>query len=194
MLSWARFRAWFTDNHLQMLLSMRQSRWGDMAVVSAYSILGYRESGANNRGPDIDVLRRGRKLRPWQSGAWCATAMSYVIEEAYASTRGYSRWDWAPKTIQRQCRVKRTPGALRLANRIAAAGTLVTEPEPGDFALWTRKGGHHIGIVVRVEPDSYYTIEGNKGRFNRKTGKGSVVREYRHEYGEPNLKFFARLP
>lgn len=193
---WAQIRAWFTDNHKEMMLRLMPGKWQREAVDAAYSILGWGEEGGNNQGPDLDILRRGRKLKPWQSGSWCASAMSWVVEESWSRTQGFSRWDWMPKQRQARCPVKRTPSALRLANRIAAAGCLVSEEDarPGDFVLFKRKGGHHIGIVVDVHADSYTTIEGNKGRYNRKTGHGSKVRKFKHEWGEPNLKFFARLP
>ena len=193
---WAHVRAWFTDNHREMLLRISPGRWQSEAVDAAHSILGWGEEGANNQGPDLDILRRGRKLKPWQSGSWCATAMSWVIEESWARTQGFSRWDWMTEQRQVLCPIKRTPSALRLANRIAKAGCLVGEGDvaPGDFALWKRSGGHHIGIVVDVRADSFTTIEGNKGRFNRKTKRGSKVRKFKHEFGEPSFKFFARLP
>lgn len=194
---WARIRAWFTDNHKEMLLRLgAQPRWGSESLIAAKRIIGWGEVGGNNRGPQITKLRRGKKLRPWQTGEWCAVAMSWCIEEGYAITQGYSCWEWLPQSHKNRCPVKRTRGAVRLGNRIAKAGCLVKsrDVKSGDFAVYSRKGGGHIAIVAEVHEDGYSTIDGNKGRYNYRTGHGSKVRLYKHEWGEPNLKFFARLP
>lgn len=193
---WARIRAWFTDNHREMLMRHNPGRWGDEALEAARNIIGWGEEGGNNQGPLLDVLRRGRKIKPWQSGAWCAVACSWEIEEGWARTQGFSRWDWMPVARQNRCPVKRTPGAVRLGNRIARAGCIVTDRDvsPGDFAVYKRRGGGHIAIVSEVTATGFKTIDGNKGRYNKHTGHGSKVREFKHEFGEPELLFFARLP
>jgi len=193
---WARFRAWFTDNHREMMLRHARPRWGAESLLAARSIIGWGEVGANNRGPQITELRRGKKLRPWQTGEWCAVAMSWCLEEAWAVTKGYSCWRNLPESYRKQCPVKRTRGAMSLGNRIAAAGCIVSSRDvaPGDFAIYSRRGGGHIAIVCDVHDAGYTTIDGNKGRFNKRTGQGSKVRKFRHEWGEPNLRFFARLP
>jgi len=193
---WAQIRAWFTDNHREMLMRHNSSDWGEHALVAACSILDWGEEGANNKGPEITLLRRGKLLKKWQRGEWCAVACSYEIEEGWAGVNGYSRWDWMPRHRQLRCPVKRSRGAIQLGNRIAKAGCLVSDRDvrPGDFAVYSRKGGGHIAIVSEVRENGYQTIDGNKGRFNKRTKQGSKVRKFEHEWNEPNLKFFARLP
>ena len=192
---WARIRAWLTDGHDEMVKRLCVGPWArDYVLECARQCLGMGEKGGNNRGPDIDRFRRGRKLKPGQGGAWCASFCSFILEESWAHFYGFPCWSWLDKKRQARMPVKRTANAKKLANRIAKAGCFVFEPSPGDFVLWKRKGGHHIGIVSKVRPGEFYSIEGNKGRYDRKTGHGSKVREYRHELGEPNILFFARLP
>lgn len=198
---WPRILAYFTDGPKELKLKLRQSNrqrstWGEHALDVAKSCLGMGEEGGNNLGPDIEIFRRGRKLRSWQRGEWCASFASYITEEGWARTHLYTNWAWPKGTLKKRCPVKRTPNAKKLATRIAAAGCAVDAEilEPGDFALWKRKGGHHIGIVSQVREGIFFCIEGNKGRYNKTTGHGSKVREFKHEFGEPHLLMFVRLP
>ncbi len=192
---WALIRHWLWGySHMKMILSVKPGRWGNHSLSAAELIIGWGEEGGNNIGGEITILRRGRKLKPWQNGAWCASMCSWVIEEGWARSLGYTRWDWLPQARQLQCPVKRTPSAKRLAARIAKAGTIVEHPRPGDFALYKRRGGHHIAIVSGVYADSYETIDGNKGRYDKRTGVGAKVARFRHQFNEPNLLYFARLP
>ncbi len=171
-----------------------RSSWGQDALAVAHTIVGWGEEGANNRGPEIDMLRHGRVLKPWQGGAWCADTCYFELSESFATRCGYDNWLEMPPKERRQIPVKWTPSARRLGRRIAAAGCYVDEHDirHGDFVVYPRKRGSHIAIVSMVGY-TYSTIDGNRGRFNKRTGHGSKVREFNHEFGEP-VRFFCRLP
>lgn len=169
--------------------------WREHCLDVAESILGWGEVGGNNQGHEITILRRGRKLTRWQSGAWCASTASYCMEEGWARLKGFRSWETTPDSIQRKCPVRRTPSASGFMRRVKSAGMKVAVPRPGDFVLFRYPGNHHVAIVSKVGCDgTFETIDGNRGRYDRVTGHGSKVRRYPHEFGEPQIKYFARLP
>lgn len=150
-------------------------------VAEATRTLGMGERGGNNRGLDVERFRTnqytGKRFGGW--GAWCAAWASYVIERC--SLR------WAPeKPI-----VRRNHSAKWLWRSIRSVGHEVSRPVVGAFALYRRKGGYHIALVVKVEPSTgrYWTVDGNKGRFP----PGAKVDRFKHAPNEPNLIGFAVL-
>ena len=192
-LSWlSNWLGWNVPTHKHH--TSRSESWGLHALAVAESILGWGEVGGNNQGAQITVLRRGRVLKPWQSGAWCASTCSYEIEEGWARLQGFQSWDVLPSSIRDKCPVKRTPSASGLMRRVANAGQKVEVPRPGDFVLFKHPRNHHVAIVSLVNGNEFETIDGNRGRFNRRSGHGSKVRRYQHELGEPQVRYFARLP
>lgn len=144
------------------------------ALAIARGELGRGETEINNDGPDIIIYRRGKRdFQPW-----CAALVSYCFEEA-------------AQRIGAKLPFERSHSAKRLWKRIAAAGEKSETPMPGDCVLWHRgRAGAstgHIGIVSRVDGNSFFSIEGNRGR------PPSKVREYQHELGEALLLGFARV-
>ncbi len=147
-------------------------------LAVARSELGNGETLGNNRGPDLD---RYRGKQGNDEGAWCAAFVIFCIEEAC-------------KRIGRSCPVKRSHNAKRLwKNILAAGGTRVDFPAPGDIPLWHRGAKNaltgHIAIqATPVKLGEWSAIEGNKG------GWPSTVREFPHVVGEPLFLGWARLP
>ncbi len=189
---WDRFWQDIASTSDQILRELSGSAWGLDALDAAKQTLGWGEEGGNNRGSEIETLRRGGP-----TGPWCAAACSYWIEEGWAINKGAEGWAALHVEERRGCPVRRSHGARKLWRRIGKAGRFVDSPLPGDFALWSRPGASwsgHIGIVETVAGDGFVTIEGNKGQYNRRTGHGSKVRRYTHEMGERELIGFARLP
>ena len=169
--------------------------WGLLSLDVAISILGWGETIANNKGPQITVIRGGRILKPWQKGAWCADTTSMEALDGYAQFYGYEDWKSTPLEMQKLCPLKRTPSASGFAkNVLKAGGKKVSDPRPGDFVLFKYPGNHHIAIFADSNGNKFRTIDGNRGRWNEATKTGSVVDYYNHEFGEPTIKGFYRLP
>lgn len=192
MIWWLKFWQDMTEGGEKIIRSLSGSAWGVDALDAARLTLGMGEQGGNNRGPNLDALRRGGP-----GGPWCAAAASYWIEEGYAASKGADGWDCLSAIERDLCPVRRSHGARKLWRRAARAGRIVEEPLPGDLVLWRRPGpawAAHVGIVETVTGDAFVSIEGNRGRYNVKTGHGSKVRRYSHEFSEREFVGFARLP
>lgn len=169
-----------------MVLAVDQSAWGERCVRVARGCLGMGEERKNNVGPDLDLFRRGGA-----GGPWCAAFVSYVIEDSWASLHGEGSWDLLDESDRERCPFERHHGARRCWKNIGRIGRIVTEPKPGDFALWDRgepgSWKAHIAIVSRVDDGRWWVIEGNRGRAPAK------VSESRGD-GRGRFRGFARLP
>lgn len=170
--------------------------WGQHSLSVAISILNWGETIANNKGPQITIIRGGRILKWWQKGAWCADTTSFESLEGYANFFGYLNWVSCPADLKAQCLIKRTPSASGFMHNVAKVGHKVPSHlvRPGDFVLFKYPKNHHTAIVAEVNGNRFRTIDGNRGRWNRVTQEGSVVGYFNHEFGQPDIRFFARLP
>ena len=167
---------------------------GAMVLEVAREEIGNGEEGGNNAGPHVARYKR-RSLGlddDKDQGSWCASFLSWCIEEA-CGRMGIAM------------PIRPSHGAKQLGKRIAAAGSKVEVPMPGDVVVWDRgklkPGGKpswmgHVGIVERVElgagtstPSILHTIEGNVGAFP------SVVRRFAHDLSrEDRIELFAAFP
>ena len=156
------------------------------ALTVARSCLGKGEEGGNNSGEFVEMLHQKRfDGNDDDDGAWCAAFMSHCFEEA-------------SEQLGEEMPFLRSGGAKRLFKNACAAGRLIESGQeaiersvmPGDLVCWHRGDPSswtgHIGIVERVEPGVFWTIEGNVGRFPAK------VRRFKHTFDESNLIGFAR--
>lgn len=156
---------------------------GEAVLKIAFAEIGKGEAGANNVGPDLDRYRRGGP-----DGAWCAAFVSWCLEQGCEAIG------------EPLCPIGRSHNAKRLFNNALAVGARVTRPIARDLVLWHRGATGavtgHIGIVSKVDGNSFHSIEGNRGGGTdaRGTFHPSLVREFLHELGEPLLLGFARLP
>ena len=156
------------------------------ALTVARSCLGKGEEGGNNSGEFVEMLHQKRfDGNDDDDGAWCAAFMSHCFERA-------------AELIEQDMPFLRSGGAKRLYKNACASGRQIeagqenveTSVLPGDLVCWHRGDPSswtgHIGIVERVEPGVFWTIEGNVGRFPAK------VRRFKHTFDESNLIGFAR--
>ncbi len=125
----------------------------------AQSQLGNGELTANNSGKYVRLYTKREEPLPW-----CAGFVSYVLEKASAGVSYTLR-----------------------AKTFLTYGDKVAVPEPGDIAVYTRKGGGHVGIVEQVFKDYYITIDGNVGSFP------AVVQRVKHSYNQHNFMSFIRI-
>lgn len=151
--------------------------YGSLAMATlaqAQSDLGKGEVGGNNKGSYVWSLT-GRKT----SGAWCAAAVYSWIKRGAQSI-------WMP------CPIPRSNGAKRLCRYIREYGGRMTDdPAPGDIVLWDRgrlPWQGHVGVVSAAYMHTFRSIEGNVGRYP------ALVREFRHDFEDPKLIGFYRLP
>lgn len=152
------------------------SAWGLAALARAEREIGNGETTGNNEGPDLDRYRAGGP-----KGPWCAALVYHCIKRGWLDVEGVD------------CPIRRSHNAKELWKRIAAIGSRVAVPLPGDVALWHRGAANartgHIAIVrYGLQEGVWTSLDGNKGLFPSK------VRPYVHELGEAGFLGWARLP
>jgi hypothetical protein len=186
---------WLADL-LGRLKSPETGKAPDIAQVMAYeaqsfpetlariaeSQVGVRESGGNNKGPQVQAYQS----TTWLAGtgwAWCAAFVCWCLWQALQKT------GITPKGWKRP----RTAGAYDFenwANGIKPHGpntgwrcqnsTLTDPPRRGDIITFTWS---HIGIVTGYDATMkvIYTVEGNAGvqdRSDGPSGDGVVAKKY----------------
>ena len=113
-----------------------------------------REVGGANRGPWVRLYLHGNEGSQW---AWCAGFVTFLLTQAADSMAAHR-----PITGSFRCD--------ELAAQAEAAGRFVAEPRadpwrlpPGSVFLVRQSPGDwtHTGIVVRAEPETFATVEGN---------------------------------
>ncbi|NIM52305.1 MAG: protein with peptidoglycan-binding domain protein [Gemmatimonadales bacterium] len=114
-----------------------------------------REVGGQNRGPWVRLYMGGQEGQAW---AWCAGFASYVLKQA-CETLGVA----LPFATSVSCDSLAASGKARgrfVTGRKARGGKGI---RPGSFFLQRRTATDwvHTGLVVRVRPDVFETIEGN---------------------------------
>ncbi len=108
--------------------------------------IGHGEQGGNNLGPDIKRYGQGKDGEPW-----CASFVSYCLNEAGIDELGYPM---AAKVIW---------------NKGRKLGWQVKEPQSGDLiCFWRVKPTSwqgHVGVIVSVTQTEIRTVEANLGVF-----------------------------
>ena len=158
-----------------------------MVLEVAREEIGNGEEGGNNSGQHV-ARYKCEDLDPEDDndlGSWCAAFVSWCAEEAC-------------RRMGIALPFKRSQGAKQLGRRIAPAGAVLANPEPGCVVVWDRgklkANGKkswmgHIGICERVEGGILHTIEGNGGRYPSK------VRRFQHDLTrQDRLELFAAFP
>jgi len=112
----------------------------------AQAEIGKGESEGNNKGEAIRRYAQGKDDQPW-----CASFVSYCLNEAGITELGY-------------------PVAAKVIwNKGRKAGWQVNEPQVGDLICFWRESPHswqgHVGIVKEVKSSEILTIEANLGDF-----------------------------
>jgi len=110
------------------------------------------EEISKNRGEMLNKLKKTFGFKRG-SEAWCAMF-------------GWGIVDKACQVVGAKNQVPKTAGALDLLRKCKATNVIIVDDEPEIGAIMYRKSGEptatgHIGIVVKVEDDAFWTIEGN---------------------------------
>jgi hypothetical protein len=135
------------------------------ALARARSFVGVRESGGNNRGPEVEAWLRRVGQPPGQ--AWCAAFAWCCVDDAF-------RRLLLPNPI-RPC-----AGVVHLWDLLPAACQL-DGPSPGCWAFHRDLDANgdptslgHMGFIDDVSPDGQgtYSIEGNTNSGGSRTGGG----------------------
>ena len=175
---------WFLRKLIRSIMSEEQAKLtyglGRDAAIIARDEIGAGEVGSNNGGPHVRRYR-GDTVK----GAWCAAFVGWCFQRA-AERKGL------------RLPFKWSNGAKRIYKNIGKAGKFIDKPQVGAVACWDRgrRGSWqgHVGIVTSLardeagdDPNVFYTVEGNKGRFP------SLVAEFKHVLDEGRLIGFATL-
>ncbi len=139
---------------------------GDIGPLAAAALdvarreIGHGEEGGNNSGQFVARYHRiDDDGDDDDDGSWCAAFVSYCFEEG-------------AKALGIEMPFKRSGGAKKLFSNIAATGSTVEDPKPGDVICWDRgtpgSWQGHIGIVESSADGVLHTIEGNVGAYPAK--------------------------
>lgn len=123
----------------------------------------------------LDWLYKKQPGETWEETSKNRGEMLNTLKKEFGFKRGAEAWcamfgwgivDQACKVVGAKNRVPKTAGALALLNQSKATNVIIVEDEPEIGAIMYRKSGDpdatgHIGIVVKVEDDAFWTIEGN---------------------------------
>lgn len=112
----------------------------------------------------------------YQGSAWCACFVSWVLMKAFGLTT-------AKKLL------KHWPYVY--CPTLGSLFTKYANPEKGDIVIFYRNGRFsHTGIVIRVEGDKFYTIEGNtSGGSTIVANGGGVHKKSYYNSNLPGTKF-----
>lgn len=126
----------------------------DRILRAARNLVGVRESGGNNRGPEVDKIIRNGGWDPVESPSWCGLANRYVYDIAEEKDKGpQGRGSaWSPNWVQNPTWTQTGKGET---------------PLPGDAwgIAWRGDDGvyrvRHTGLVESWGLTSVNTLEGN---------------------------------
>jgi len=137
----SKFKNTFTTLKIKVT-GERKRDYISLVLSIALAEEGYREWTGNN----------DTKYGEWNNcnyEAWCATFVSWVMNNA-----------GVPKSICiRSIAVRIYEGTYRDRGQFFLKGEY--QPQPGDLIVFSSAGAGHIGIVVRSDETTVYTIEGN---------------------------------
>jgi len=102
--------------------------------------IGHGEIGGNNQGIYVRQYLNGQENLPW-----CAGFISYCIRKSDIKKRYTLR-----------------------AKDYLTMGLKVSDPQPENLIIFTRKGGGHVGIIEKITQTTITTIEGNVGDYPAK--------------------------
>lgn len=143
---------------LQPITPPRGATLASMVAAYAHQHLAEhpREIGGQNMGPWVRLYMHGRHGVGWP---WCAGFVSFVMQQAADSLR--KPLPIAPSFSCDLLAADATRAGCFCAGALAGAPS--TPVRPGALFLNRRVVGdwEHVGIVYRVEPDVFHSIEGN---------------------------------
>lgn len=101
------------------------------------------------------------KFYPWCCVfvVWCANQCGYINDGTFCMTAGCG-------TLYNYLTGSKGFGSVSVSNTTPMGGSAYT-PQPGDIMFFANTEGSdpfsHVGIVVSVGADGFYTVEGNSG-------------------------------
>ena len=146
------------------------------------------EEKGDNRGEILNTLKKEFGFKRGDE-AWCAMF-------------GWGIVDQACKVVGAKNVIPKTAGALDLLRKCEKTNVVIVDDEPEIGAIMYRKSGDpkatgHIGIVVKVEKDAFWTIEGNVddkvGMVKYKASKDTAPRYFANG-GQMYFMWAGRLP
>lgn len=142
-------------------------------LLAAHNLVGVRESGGNNRGPEVDRIIRNGGWNPLEAPAWCGLANRYVYDIAEEKDKGPQGRDsaWSPNWLRNPTWTQAGKGAT---------------PLPGDAwgIAWEGSDGvyrvRHTGLNKRWGFTALDAYEGNTteaGTADSLTGDSYMARK-----------------
>ena len=153
-------------------------------IELAISQIGYEEPNHDNfqkYGETIDSIYPDYFNGKKNGYDWCTQFAAWVFLEGYGED----------KTLELLSMPRHNLSAVvkYWYNYMHKAGKIESTPKPGDLVFFQNsKGLSHIGIVIEVDNERIYTVEGNAGRGNWFVVKNSYKKTdgYIHSYGRPS--------
>jgi len=151
------------------ILPARTATIQDKIIENAMNEIGHGEEGRDNYGWDIHKYLNGVEGMPW-----CSGFVSYILKES-----GYKKFPYYLSAISYYKDAKQK-------------NLLTNKPQRGDLIVFWRikksplKSGH-IGIILKVEKDYIYSIEGNTGKFP------SIVKVIKHKRNENKILGYIKI-
>lgn len=138
-------------------------------VEIAKSYIGTKESGGDNKGPQVEEFQRA--IGSAVAESWCVSFIQYCVKKVDAELGGDAN------------QLPQTELVMALWNN--GASLRIDNPEPGCLMLWEhykdgkKTGLGHAGIVTRVGVGSVDTVEGNTsdGSGINRNGDGVYSRQ-----------------
>jgi hypothetical protein len=146
------------------------------------------EEISKNRGEMLNTLKKEFGFKAGAE-AWCAMF-------------GWGIVDQACKVVGAKNVIPKTAGALDLLRKCEKTNVVIVDDEPEIGAIMYRKSGEktatgHIGIVVKVEKDAFWTIEGNvddKVGMVKYTASKDTAPRYFANGGQMYFMWAGRMP
>ena len=146
------------------------------------------EEISDNRGEMLNTLKKEFGFKRGDE-AWCAMFGWCIVDQAC-------------KVVGAKNVIPKTAGALDLLRKCEKTNVVIVDDEPEIGAIMYRKSGEptatgHIGIVVKVEKDAFWTIEGNvddKVGMVKYTASKDTAPRYFANGGQMYFMWAGRLP
>lgn len=166
-----------TNNRANDTCSTKTSLDTGSVVSIAKSLVGKKESGGQNCGPEInDIIEFGFGNNNCSSSQpWCAAFVRYVFDKAGKPLGTKTNLALGLKDYFKD-------------NYVFYTAEQRIKPQPGDLYFKERTGGGHVGIVVEVNEDgSIVTVDGN-------SSNQVLSKKHMPNYASiPNLVGFGRM-
>lgn len=159
----------------------------DALIKIAEQEIGYLEKKSNSQLDDktanagnANYTKYWRDLKPsWNGSAWCAVFVSWCMVQAFGM-------ETAKKLLKHE-----SDFPYVYCPTLGARFTKYSDPQKGDVVIFYRNGEFaHTGIVIKVEGDKFWTIEGNtSGGSTIIANGGGVCKKSYYNSQLPGTKF-----